>query len=277
MTRSFSYPTPVVGWGTDVDATVGEYSLSHALHNDELILEITELSVSDPVLQGLLMSGSARWLVRLHCATTYFQRSWTTAESSLRITLPVSSVSQKVEVSVRLVATSPLAGYRPTGIHADFGPAKFTVGVGDILAVAPDMKLFIDQAYDPLKGEVSSIIRIALGTQETGPADVDFALPRILVRIPKLDWENYKLLKNNAAQILHSAIVLPVLMQAIHFVRTKHEMSQDLAWFGRLELWLEKMGNQDSLPLLDAAQSLLANPLSRTFEEGKRFAGEDGE
>jgi|SRR4051812_35072004 hypothetical protein len=276
MARPYSFPIPVVGWSDDVDATVNACTITPRVHLGELLLDIAGLEVSDGVIKGLVMAGSAHWVVRLHCAKTYFQRSWTTSDSSLHIAVPLDQVAQKLQVTVRLVATTALKKYRPERPHEDFVGATFDVAIGDILALATEATLFVDPAYDPLKGEVSSILRIDVGEKDTGPAEVDFSDDRIVVRLPKLDWENFKLLRNNVPHVLHSAIVLPVLVEAVHLVREGDDVHKGLMWFQRLEAWMAAQKLSSEVGLVQSAQALLGgDPISRTCNEGRRLVGED--
>ena len=72
-------------------------------------------------------------------------------------------------------------------------------------------------------------------------------------------------------------MVLPVLMQAIYFVRSGEPAYEGLPWFERIEVWLEAHGLGDDSRLIDAAQKLLDNPVSRSFQDARYFAGEDDE
>jgi hypothetical protein len=147
--------------------------------------------------------------------------------------------------------------------------------MGDILAEGEEVAFTADKDFDPLAGAVSSFMRVECSDKDTGPFETLFDHTRILIRLPKLDWANYQLLKSSAPQILHSAIVLPVLVEAIQLVWDGSDELRDLAWFQKVELMLAGAGAVPGDPLVGTAQRLLQNPFSRTGQDAARLLQED--
>lgn len=276
VSRSFSYPIPVVGWGNDVEGKVADYSLHHVIHDDVLVLTIKGLQVSNAAISALLGAGVLGWAIRLHCKTTYFRRTWLTAGPEVTLKLPLSELAQSVEISVEVVAKQSLDQYCPSGLHPDFGDAKFKISAGDVVAIGPDTEIFVDLGFDPLKGEVSSIMVVQPAQVETGAFAVNFDAERIVISIPSLDWTNYKKVKNLNPAAVHASIVLPVLVEAVSLVRDEQRGSAyaGLLWYGRVRAWLDARSLDPGEPLV-AAQKLLDLPMTRMLNEAVKAMAQE--
>jgi hypothetical protein len=112
-------------------------------------------------------------------------------------------------------------------------------------------------------------MQVRRGEQDHG-ASVDFQCDKITVRVGKKEFDDYEAVRAGAPAILHSALVMPVLMEAISLVQKDDGSVDGLLWFGRLRSMLQASGPDASGSLFEAAQRLLKNPLQRTCEEARR-------
>lgn len=266
--RTVSYPHPVIGLRDDVE---GEFPpLDAEVECDGAVVRITvrNLQVSNPTVQAYISTGAAAFMVRIHSPRTYFRRAWTTGEPALTIEIPAERLGSEVKVSHRIVATTAIQGYRPAGLHADYGDVRFALAPGDVLAEGTEASFHLDSDFDPLTGSVGSIMQVKIGEHDRG-ARVDYNVEKILIRIGKDDFPAYQAVKAGAPAILHSSVVLPVLVEAIAMVQKAGDGLSDLLWFQRLESMLSARGAMDG-SLVDIAQQLLTNPLQRTLEEARR-------
>jgi len=273
--RPFAYPHPVLGSGDDVVGELSPLNLTVESHADRLVLNAGPFSSTNPTLSTLLEQGLASYAIRVHCSGTYFRRSWTSSKPVMQIIIPASRLVGTVKVRLWVIAKTLLGTYRPQGLHADYGETTFRLEDCDVLAEGEEVAFTADKDFDPLAGAVSSFMRIECGENDTGPFETIFDQPRILIRLPKLDWANYQLLKSSAPQILHSAIVLPVLAEAIRVVWDRPDHLLDLAWFQKVDLMLTGAGAEPEDPLVETAQKLLQNPFSRAGQDAARLVQED--
>lgn len=275
MPRGFSYPHPVLGSGDDVAGEIAPLNLRVDSHADRLVLNAGPLSSTNVTIATLIDQGLATFAIRVHCASTYFRRTWTSSRADVQIVIPASRLAETVKVRLRVIGRSPLESYRPQGLHSDYGDSTFSLESGDVLAEGEEVSFTAAKDFDPLAGAVSSFMRIECGDNDTGPFETRFYQSRILIRLARLDWANYQLIRSTAPQILHCAIVLPVLTEAIQIVRDQRDEFRDLAWFQKVELMLDAAGISTDEPLLGAAQRLLQNPFSRAGQDAVKLLKED--
>jgi hypothetical protein len=265
-----SYPHPVIGLRDDV---AGELApLDADLQCDGSLVRITvkDLRVTNPTVQAYIDTGAAGFMIRVHSARTYFRWSWTTSEASLTIEVPAAKLGSQVKVAHRVVALKPIQGYRPQGLHPDYGDVRFALAPGDVLAEGAEASFDIDSDFDPLTGSVGSIMQVKQGDHSRG-AKVEFNVDKITIRIGKDDYAAYQSVRAGAPAILHSVVVLPVLVEAVALVQKGGDgVHDDLLWSGRLRSMIDAKGISLDGSLVEIAQELLANPLQRSCEEARR-------
>ena len=94
----------------------------------------------------------------------------------------------------------------------------------------------------------------------------------ITIRLSKNDWRQYPGIKDRAEELLHSALVLPILVNAISVVDDYSEF----LWASRLKAALAGKQIDQEDPLM-AAQELLDSPIRRTFESVNVVLDREGE
>jgi hypothetical protein len=273
MTTELSFPHPVLGHNDDLEGSLSPLQVLTESHVDSVVLTIPELAVSNPTLRELIRQRLAAFAVRVQCNSTYFRETWHTHESRLLVVIPSSRLANRVEVSVRIVALVELPHYQPEGLHPDYGEAAFSINRGDVLALGATMVFMADKEFDPLAGAVNSFMRVAKGHFDAGPFMVEFDGELISISVAGLDYDNYLQLRSHAPQVLHSALVLPVLMEAIAVVRLREDLA-NLKWAQHLRTMMDANEILAETSPLEAAQKILKSPFSRTCAEARKFAEE---
>src|SRR5690606_2780272 len=87
---------------------------------------------------------------------------------------------------------------------------------------------------------------------------------KITVYLSMNDYRRYQEVKKNQdiVEILHSAIVLPALMQAVLEVQDDSSEFADRKWFGILK---DRVAETKEDEPMKVAQKILENPLNRSF------------
>jgi hypothetical protein len=148
----------------------------------------------------------------------------------------------------------------------------FDVENGDVLAVGEGQVFYIDSNFDSLS-PIGSIMEIHEAYQDGDlPMRVDYNGPKIQIVLSKKDFADYKLLKNmeGVSVALTTAIVLPVLMEAIHV--TQDDLDDDLRWVRALRRRIESMELKPDGEPLELAQQILELPVKRTFGSARMLA-----
>lgn len=266
MAHKQSYPYPILGENDDIE---GLFNPSFWVTLRPMHIQ-TEYSfrLQNETLEKLIEEKKAEFVVELECKTTFFRHTFRTASIKDKLDLQSERLREKVDVSFYICATQKIPNYRPSGLHADYGDATFTVETGDILADGGRGSFFAEKKFDPMRAPISSFIRIGEPRGKSGPMFVDFDEDYLLIRLSEEDHERYEEAKKHAVQSLHSILVLPALVEALRCMASpeKKVLYGENKWFIRLEAICrdQKIITEDPL---DAAQKILGNPITRGLTE----------
>lgn len=259
---NISYPHPVLGNGDDINNGEVSPEIEYKISDEAIHLKVENLKSGHPDIDQMLVDGTACWHVRTQCPRTYMRQSFLLNSEDQTITLKGDDYEGSVEIEISVVAQGCIKDYQPTGMHSDYGDAKFSLQPGELIAIGPRYPIHVDKIYDPLKAPVSSLVRITYGSHASGPFEVILDDDLITIKLSKADWAEYDGIRDRAPSIVHSSIILPVLAEAIRAIgQNTHTL-----WGGRLKEMLAKQGIDQNYPLA-AAQEVLASPISRTFNE----------
>lgn len=270
-----SYPHPVVGNRDDVPGAAFQAAVEMSSDKENVYIDVATKCSSSTINQ-LLSEGTAKIIVHVECSNTLFRRAFEFAEPSKRLAIPAENLNDAVEVNVFVRTTRNASGYSVDAAHSDYGGAKFDITEGDILAVGEGYIFHIESSFDSLS-RIGSIMQIEESNEDGElPMRVDFNGDKILVILSKADFKDYKLLKgqDGIASALTSAIVLPVLVEALHFLNSAEAGPEDdaLRWMRALRsriAALELKSESDNLVL---AQKLLELPLRRALIASRQLA-----
>ncbi|MFY0562485.1 hypothetical protein ACN28E_01475 [Archangium lansingense] len=262
MAPSISYPHPVLGNADDVGSGKIEPEVSFTASEELVEIILDKLRTGNETLDTMLGDGRATWSIRVQCARTYFRAEYQTSNSAHRVRLAGHELEGRVEIEVMLFATVPLSAYLPAGAHQDYGGDTFDLKVGEVLGIGPTFTFNVDKQWDPLKAPVASIMRISKGEHPKGPFIVALEDNYIELLLSHEDWDQYAGVKERVPGIIHSALVLPALAEAVPRIS---EYAGKI-WADRLRAISEHRGIDTTKPL-QAAQILLQDPLARTFRE----------
>jgi hypothetical protein len=262
VASNISYPHPVLGNGDDI--SIGEISptVAYEISDEAILLSVDGLTSGHADIDQMLKDGDAIWHLRIQCSRTYMRENFAANDSSFEVRLRGEDYEGMVDVDATIVARSDITDYRPAGLHEDYEDEKFQLRAGEVIGVGPTFRFLVDKVYDPLKAPVSSLVRITKGEHKDGPFTLVLDDDHIIVRLSKADWHEYDGIRDRVPTVVHSAIVLPALAEAIRKIREHF----DTLWGGRLADLLEANGIDADAPLA-AAQKILASPITRTFDE----------
>ncbi|MCY1042595.1 hypothetical protein OV208_14820 [Corallococcus sp. bb12-1] len=276
--RPTSFPHPVVGIGDDLKGEVHCNPPDFDLGVDTTSVRVDGLAVTNPSIASLVRDGVAAFTIRVSCGATYYRETFQSRSAQIQFTLPSSTLVGDVEIQVRVCSLQRLERYHPDQLHPDYGDRTFDIQVGDVLALGDDFSLRVDKQFDPLAADIPSIMRIMKGNNVSGPFEVDFWGEQIVVLLPADAHELYGIASNSSPELIHAALVMPVLCEAIRKVRQVSDEEAtmvELPWYRRLEAMLEARRINDDESALSAAQKLLDMPLLRSFRSIVRKSEED--
>lgn len=260
--RTISFPHPVIGNGDDVAIGSIDPHVEYEITDESIDVHVSELKTGHPQIDAMCESGDVGWHIRAQCSRTYMRQSILVSEQETLFRLKGDDYEGALEIDVTLVAIADIPTYKPDELHADYGDATFSVSMGEVLGIGPSFRINVDKEFDPLKAPVASIVRITEGSHEDGPFALTLDDDLIIVRLSKSDWKDYAGIRDRVPTVVHSAIVLPALAEAISSITNfTHTL-----WGGRLQDVIDARGLDVTNPLA-TAQEALASPASRTFRE----------
>jgi len=270
-----SYPHPVVGNRDDVPGAAFQAAVEMSSDRENVYIDVAT-KCSSSTINRLMSEGAAKHVLHVECSNTLFRRAYEFSEPATRIAIPGENLNDAVEVNVFVRATRSASGYSVDAAHTDYGSATFQIGEADILAVGDGYVFYIESCFDSLR-RIGSIMQIEESTEDGElPMRVDFNFDKIRVILSKADFRDYKLLKGQegVAAPLTSTIVLPVLIEALHFWKSGEAGADDdsLRWVRALRsrIGALKLGSEsDDLVL---AQKLLELPLRRALVASRQLA-----
>lgn len=215
-------------------------------------------------LSQLIEGGRAEYVMHIYCKGTMFRevRRFSKAIAEA-VVLPANNLRDRVEVDFFVCANAHLEGYENTQAHSDYAGYKFPVDKGAILAYGGQGVFYANKTPEELKA-ISSFMNIDSDDKADGPMYNDYDGDKITVFLSKNDYRRYQEVKKNdeAVDILHSAIVLPALMQAIVEVQDDDSEFKNRKWYGILK---DRVTETKEEQPMRVAQKILENPLNRSF------------
>lgn len=265
---SRSYPYPVVGNRDDVPGVAFQAALEMSTDKQTVYIDASVKS-SSKTINDLLKKKHACFVLHVECSNTIYRRAFDFYDQDYRVAVPSELLNDLVEINVFARATRDISSYRVDRAHSDYGNVAFEIEKGDILAVGEGQVFPLDCNYDSL-GRIGSIMNIQESLKDGDqPMMANFETEKIQIILSKKDFQEYKYLKalDTVSSPLMTSIVLPVLIQAIHFASQKPD--DDLRWVRVLTRKIESIGKKVDGDPLEIAQLILELPIKRTFASAR--------
>lgn len=265
-----SYPHPVLGNKDDVSGYAFQADFNISTDRKFYYLNIGFMC-SNPTLRRLVSTQQAAYVVHIECTNTLFRQGFTTSESRIEEKISADDLKGTVEVTFFICAQTDIDDYRIEGSHSDYSNAGFQANKGDVLAVYEQLIFQAEKDYDAVKN-ITSIMQLERAKDPLSKEmEVAFQPEKIRIFLPHSDFDLYNRLKSNPGlqDVLTCGIVLPVLVQAVGFLKTDKEADESLEdspWLGVLKTRLSGETLNDENDFFRAAQKLLEYPLRRALE-----------
>lgn len=183
------------------------------------------------------------------------------------IAIDTSVMRGNLEITTFIVANEVIDDYTSSSF-SDFYKGVYQIEPGDILAFCPTIDIEIEP--DDINNKpTQSIIRIT--SNDGREMTTDLSGEYIIVRLPKDTYSGYKMLSrkdNPHYKLSLMAIVLPVLMDAIHNIQTSDGSVNDKIWARVIKAKLKAGGRGSNVEQYDPlvhSQFLLNNPADGVF------------
>lgn len=257
-----NYPHPVLGVNEDIN---GEFQVHLSVDADKNYIKVKPtFLLNNNALKNIIDGKKALFATQVYCRATMFRtmfKSETSKPDPILIETP--KLREEVELDFFICANEKIATYNNADFHEDYQGFSFDIDRGDILGYGGKGKFNASKAPEELRA-VSSFMNIDKHNHKHNYAYNNYDSAKITILLSEKDYHAYQEIAANPSTtaILHSSIVLPALIEAIHEIELGKEDYSENAWFKILKDLIEETKETS---LLKIAQKILDNPINRSF------------
>ena len=176
--------------------------------------------------------------------------------------LPQYSVCGSIQCQLIIEACNDIIDYSSEDLSACFSRSSFKIAKGAILAVSDSYEIDIPLTNTSLYDGLPSIMQIKKGSSKQGVPRIIWDNLKILVELSQEDYDSYSSSRHLPVPVIHSALCLPILVQAFHL--STLEEYEALPWAAKLHSLRSCHEDDDDLIL---AYKVLDNPVGKAFVE----------
>lgn len=259
------YPHPVLGLD---DAVSGNFNIHLSVKAGKDTIRIEPIfNLDNDDLNILILNDEAVFTTQVYCRSTMYRNIFKSNNSvSEKIIIPTSDLRNEVQLDFFVCASKYIKDYYNSQAHSDYENFTFNINVGEIIAYGGQAIFHANKTPEELKA-ISSFMQIDKYDVDNGPIQNFYDGEKIIIRLSVNDYDKYLDIAGNqyAEQLLHSAVVLPALMDAINEVNAETGEFSHYGWYRILQGLIEEKGNGNDNPL-HTGQKILDNPLNRAFK-----------
>ncbi len=259
-----TYAHPVLGNSDDFSSQFDvAYGIEVSKDKSDWIIGL-KIAMGNKRLQELIDTCQAAYHLEVECGNTFYRQSFDTNEQTAQFTIPTTRLRGRVQLDTFIVAFQSIEEYKPADAHEDYGISSYKISTGDILGVGGSWSFVADTEFDPLRASASSFIKIERGPKPKGNIEAQHGASEIIIRLPQEDYDRFQEVAGQklVEDILHAAIVFPVLVEAVQFAQNKRGNDYN----DRLLAILEQRGLMKEDPFI-VAQQILQQPVSRALSK----------
>lgn len=250
--------------------------ISAAERFNDIIVNVA-FHLKDKVIEELIRTNQARFLLHIECPAMSLRKSYETEEDQFQISLPMDDVCEKLEICTFIVASKDIKGYSNPQFHSDYQGLTFDLSKGQLVAIGTSKQYDIEKNADPM-ASLPSIIKImrnnskVKGTITVNTDSSDY----IYIGLSQEAFDLYaRLGKHVYAKTVLSLVLLPAMITVLDRIREEADSFQDARWFTVLEELLERNGytvdqlslNDSDDSVLSIAQAIFSNPVQNSLRE----------
>jgi hypothetical protein len=263
-----NYPYPVLGVNEDIN---GEFQVHLSVDADKDYIKVKPtFLLNNNTLKNIIDGKKALFATQVYCRATMF-RTMFKSESSKPdpILIETPKLREEVELHFFICANKKIVTYKNDDFHEDYQGFSFDIDRGDILGYGGKGTFNASKAPEELRA-VSSFMNIDKHNHNHNYAYNNYDSAKITILLSEKDYHAYQEIAANPSttDILHSSVVLPALIEAIHEIELGKDDYSENAWFKILKSLIEETKETN---LLKIAQKILDNPINRSFSTIKRI------
>jgi hypothetical protein len=277
--RPRSYPHPVLTHFSDdiVNSVFMPVVTVRANKNAYVFDAVFKTNNAD--LLTLIGNKKARYAVHVECAQTRYRNVFKDGAEKFTFEIAAGMLDGHVELTLFILAASPMDKYRNGHFHPDYARLTFRVRKGDTLAVGHDREFTAEKKNDPLRNVPSIFSIVPSDLEDATGMDIDASGPKVRVTLSRPNFDAYASLKSDQSlhPMLSAVVIVPALVAVLDEIRRAAiegtiDSYADRRWFIVVARRLRDMGidPQNGESFLDSslriAHELVGQPLSASLE-----------
>lgn len=240
-----------------------------------LVLE-AKFVLDNPGIQDLIDQGKAVFALHIECPQTSFRKLVKEHQQILITKCEEKQLRSRIDVHALILANDCIVDYTNEDWNSFYTGVSFTYEKGSILAFGKAVEIVLHEVAEEEQNLPSIVtIRRASNREYVG---IELGPNQILVLLPEQLYKQYAEYGGSRLKdTILSMIIFPALIHVLHTIKTNPSDYQDDRWYQVLSqifennhVPFERVLN-DQMPVIEAAQLLLRNPLVASFKEIEKF------
>lgn len=270
------YPYPVLAYYNS-DFCESEFFVEVEVDQQEENVGIHfNVTLVNDELKEMIKNQMAVLAFHVENPITCYRKIFETGEEKFLIRIPSEKLNGRISICSFIISSNAIPNYSNNKFNSDYEGASFSITRGNILGIAPQVKIHIDKARNELEKMPSIFSIIRTDEAESQVMKIEIASEKIKLFLEKSVFETYQLLSMNGnyLPVLHSALIFPALVYALDSIQYEGvEEYEDYRWFRSIKKNMNKQGlelNSEQIRMKTSfvlAQELLNYPIVKGFEK----------
>ncbi|PFU22980.1 hypothetical protein COK80_25875 [Bacillus anthracis] len=275
-------PYPVLSKGNDsYDNSSFDVQVVAKKSFGQLVLE-AEFILKNEGLQDLINQGKAVFVLHYECPQTSFRGLTKSNQQTLEIKLEEQQLRGKMDVHSFILANERIDDYINADWNSFYTGVPITYEKGNVLAFGGAVEILLhEEAVEEQNLPSIVTIRRASNSEYVG---IELGADQILVLLPEQLYKQYATYGGSRLKdTILSLVIFPALIDVFHTIKAEPSSYEDNRWYQVLAQIFENNHVpfehvlNDRMPVLEAAQLVLRNPLVASFKEVEKFLAQEEE
>lgn len=273
-------PYPVLSKGNDsyVNSSFDVQLVSKKSFG-QLVLEV-EFALNNASLQDLINQGKAIFALHIECPQTSLRRLVKSDLQTLTIKIDEHQLRGRIDVHTFILANERIDDYTNADWNSFYIGVPITYDKGNMLASGNAVEIVLHEEAVEEQSLPSIVTVRRAGNREY--IGIELGTNQILVLLPERLYKQYaEYGESRLKDTILSMLILPALIDVFHTIKIEPSTYEDNRWYQVLvqifennHVPFERVLN-DQMPVIEAAQLVLRNPLVASFKEIEKFLAQE--
>ncbi|WP_433595418.1 hypothetical protein [Lysinibacillus xylanilyticus] len=245
----------------------------------QLVLE-AEFELNNAGLKNLINQGKAVFALHIECPHTSFRILDKDDQQTLTIKIDEQYLRGRIDVHAFILANERIIDYTNMDWNSFYTGVPITYEKGNTLAFGGAVEIVLHEEAKEEQNLTSIVTIRRVGNRKF--IGIELGADQILVLIPEKLYKQYAEYGGSRLKdTILSLIILPALIDVFHTIKAEPSAYEDNRWYQVLEqifdnnhIAFERVLN-DKLPVIEAAQLVLRDPLVASFTEIEKFLAQE--